>query len=1041
MNTQNRSMPLAADETFDPYAVNRAEFARMKLARDDDAVAGLLAAVRTPSDVRHRIAADATAIIERCRAEPHAHGTLDAFLHEFDLTTTEGVALMCLAESLLRVPDATTADRLIAERIEAGNWTAHVGHSSNLFVNASTWALMLTGEVLRLEDGTLGDPSTWLTALVGRVGEPIIRNAIKAALRILGSQFVLGHDIDTALRRAGDIPHSFDMLGEAARSDAQAAWYSNAYSTALAALARGAPRNAISIKLSALDPRFEETQTSRVMTRLYPTLLHLVEKAKAAGVACTLDAEEALRLELTLDLFTRLGEESSLASWSGLGLAVQAYQKRALTVIDWVIACARRRGAPLQVRLVKGAYWDAEIKHAQVHGLADYPVYTQKAATDLSYLVCAERLLAAAPAVFPQFATHNAHTIATILGLADPTARLEFQRLHGMGEAVYTAANEIYGHVLPVRVYGPVGNHRALLPYLLRRLLENGANSSFVNRFLDRANPVSALVADPVVQMSSEKPKRHPAIPLPRDLFAPLRPNSSGVDWADRRVRAALVSSAPPAWQGASIVNGQLMLGGRPVEIRNPADHSQLLARVPQATDAEIAAAYQHAACAQADWDQLGGGARAAILRHAGETIDRARERLVHCLVREAGKTWRDALDEVREAVDYCFYYAAEAAQCFVGQPPLPAVAGENNRLSLHGRGVFACISPWNFPLAIFIGQIAAALAAGNTVLAKPAPQTPLTAFLATRLLHESGVPPAVLHLLTGDAKVGAAIIDLPGIDGVAFTGSFRVAREINRRLAAKDGPICPFIAETGGQNAMIVDSTALLEAVVDDVLYSSFNSAGQRCSALRILLVQEEVAAPLRELLAGAMANLVVGNPACVETDVGPLIDAAAQARLRRHHTELRQHARILFAYPELPEDSPGWYFPPVLVEIDDWSLLHEEIFGPIVHFKSYAATALDAELHALRRLGFGLTLGVHSRIEGFATEIAGRVGCGNVYINRNMVGAVVGCQPFGGRGMSGTGPKAGGPNYLLRFATERTITTNTSVSGGTAALFQITA
>ncbi len=1025
----------------EPNAVIRAEFARMKLAPDEAAVAALLAAVRTPVAARLRIAADATAIIEYCRREPQAHGILEAFLQEFDLTSSEGVALLCLAESLLRVPDAATADRLIAERILSGNWTEHSGHSSSLFVNASTWALMLSGDLLRLESGLLSDPSTWFKALVGRLGEPVIRRAVKAALAILGAQFVLGGDIEAALRRADDLPHSFDMLGEAARSDAQAAQYAAAYRTAIAVIAPSAALHAISIKLSALDPRFEETQTPRVLARLYPTLLSLVTAAKTAGVACTIDAEEADRLELTLDLFTRLSDEPALAKWSGLGLAVQAYQKRAPAVIDWVLDCARRRAAPLQIRLVKGAYWDTEIKLAQQNGLAEYPVYTQKAATDLAYLVCAERLLAAGPLVFPQFATHNAYTIATVLALAAPTARFEFQRLHGMGEAVYAAASEIGGRALPLRVYGPVGSHRALLPYLLRRLLENGVNSSFVKRFLAPANPVSTLVADPVTEMSTARPKRHPALPLPRDLFAPTRANSPAIDWADRRVRAQLLATATPVWQGGPIVNGEVARGGECVEIRNPADHSQLLARVPQANAVDITTAYQHAACAQASWDVLGGAARAAILRRAGDLIGDARAELVQCIVHEGGKTFRDALDEVREAADYCFYYAAEALRLFNAPQALPAVVGESNLLSLHGRGVFACLSPWNFPLAIFIGQVAAALAAGNTVLAKPAPQTPLTAFLATRLLHASGVPPAVLHLLTGDAAVGVALVALPGLAGVAFTGSWRVARDINQRLAAKAGAICPLIAETSGQNAMLVDSTALLEAVVDDVLQSGFYSAGQRCSSLRVLLVQQEVAAPLRELLGGAMATLVLGDPARMETDIGPLIDAAAQARLRTHYAGLEQHARILFAGAELPAHSRGWYFPPVLAEVNTWSLLEAEVFGPIVHLKTYASEALHSELDALRELGFGLTLGVHSRIEGFAAEAARRAGCGNVYVNRKMVGAVVGSQPFGGRGLSGTGPKAGGPHYLARFATERTVTTNTSVSGGTAALFTATA
>ena len=1012
-----------------------------KLAAEDDVARQLLGAIQTGAGIRSDISELAADIVAACRDQSPGGSTLDAFLEEFSLTSAEGVALMCLAESLLRIPDQDTVDRLIAERLAAGDWAPHLGHSSSLFVNASTWALMLTGKIVRLDPETAREPGPWLHRLVHRCGEPIIRTAIKTAVRVLGDQFVTGRSIEAALRRARNTPHSFDMLGEAARSEHQALQHVAAYRSAIDSIA-GSQQivpHGISIKLSALDPRFEDAQHARVMASLYPRLRALAIQASGAGIAMTLDAEEADRLELTLDLFERLCEEPELAPWAGLGIAVQAYQKRAPAIIDWLSSLAERRSHPLRVRLVKGAYWDTEIKYAQHQGLSDYPVYTRKATTDLCYLVCLERLLAAAPHIFPQFATHNALTIATVLTLTDTRTDFEFQRLHGMGEAVYAAAARILGRPLPVCVYGPVGSHEALLPYLMRRLLENGANTSFVNRFLNNAVPIAQVVDDPVERVTRAIPKRHPSIPLPAMLFGEQRRNSPGLDWADRILRYEMAAQAKArrTWPADSNITSS---DARFIASINPADPQHILATIACATTAQIDQAFTQARAAQMAWDHSGAATRAAILVRAGDQIVAERQSLIALLVQESGKTLRDAHDEVREAADACYYYAAEAQRLFALPLQLPGPAGERNSLTLQGRGVFACISPWNFPLAIFVGQIAAALAAGNSVLAKPAPQTPLVARDAIRILHGAGVPTGVLHLLIGEDDIGARIVGLPGLDGVAFTGSLAVAQIINRQLAAKEGALCTLIAETGGQNALIVDSTALLEAVVDDVLRSAFNSAGQRCSSLRILLVQDDIADALIELLRDAMATLVIGDPADPATDLGPLIDEPAVTKCAAHCARLQRDARIHYQLPMPITPWPGWYFPPVLAEVSDWRLLSEEIFGPLVHLMRYQSDNLHHELAALRALGFGLTLGIHTRISGFAEDIARTVGCGNVYINRNMIGAVIGAQPFGGRGKSGTGPKSGGPHYLIRFATEQAFSENTAITGGTAKLFDMT-
>ncbi len=1006
-------------------------------------------------------------LVARCRAAGHRAGTLDAFLQEFGLSNREGVALMCLAEALLRVPDEATADALIAEKIRAGDWDAHLGKSVSAFVNASVWGLMLTGRLVTLEAETLTNTLDWVRRLVARLGEPVVRRAVLQAMRILGRQYVLGRSIEEALRRGRGLDDpgarfSFDMLGEGARTFADAKRYFDAYSHAIEAIGRAQTEadavgnDGISIKLSALHPRFEYAQRQRLATELAPAVQGLALRAKEHGLGFSIDAEEAARLEPTLDLFECLAQDPRLAGWHGLGFVLQAYQKRAPRVADWLIALGRATGRRLMVRLVKGAYWDTEIKYAQEQGVADYPVFTRKAHTDLCYEVCAAQLLAAGDAVFPQFATHNAHTVSLVMELAGQSGAgtatslgqdgggFELQRLHGMGQLLYA---QLLREAEPqLRIYAPVGSHRDLLPYLVRRLLENGANSSFVNRFLDAKAPVDELVRDSLATVRAEDGPRHPHIPPPPDLYRHAgedRANAAGIDLDDPRrlteLTGAAVAAANRSHRAGPIVDGE-MRAGNAIPVRRPSDRQNVVGRVTEARAPDIDAALACAQAAQNRWNERGGGDRAAILERAAQLLEARRERLIGLLGAEAGRTLADALAEVREAVDFCRYYALQARQRFGKPMQLPGPTGERNDLSLHGRGVFACISPWNFPLAIFTGQVTAALAAGNSVVAKPAEQTPLVAAEAVRLLHEAGVPRNALHLLPGDgARVGGPLVRDPRVAGVAFTGSMETASLISRQLAARHGPIAPLIAETGGQNVMLVDSTALREQVVDDVIVSAFQSAGQRCSALRVLYLQEEIADQVLAMLAGAMETLVIGDPLDPATDIGPVIDDQNRALLERHVAAMRRTARLVTECPLPPGCEGGSFFPPTVFEIDSIKRLEREVFGPVLHVVRFASAQLERVLEEIEQTGFGLTLGIHSRIDGFAREVYAKTRAGNVYINRNMIGAVVGVHPFGGRGLSGTGPKAGGPHYLLRFATERTRSDNIAAKGGNAELLAL--
>ncbi|HVI31141.1 bifunctional proline dehydrogenase/L-glutamate gamma-semialdehyde dehydrogenase PutA [Phenylobacterium sp.] len=1019
----------------------------LKFTDERAAVAAALEARPLSFEERGAVRDEAEALVRAARRAANRQGVVESFLQEFSLSTREGLALMCLAEALLRTPDEETRDRLIAEKIASADWASHAGRSDSLLVNASTWSLMLTGKLIEPDDEARNDLSGFIRRLAGRLGEPVIRRAVGAAVRIMGEQFVLGATIDRAIRRSAQegFVCSFDMLGEGARTDADADRYEAAYAAAIAVVARSAKGqgpeagHGISVKLSALSPRYDARQRERVFADLYPRVVRLAAQAADADINLTLDAEEADRLVISLELLERLANEPSLGSWKGLGLAVQAYQKRAPQVIEAVAAIARSSGRRLMVRLVKGAYWDSEIKRAQVAGLPGYPVYTTKAATDLSYLACARALLGAAPHLYGQFATHNAHSLAAVRQMARQAGlTCEFQRLHGMGEALYAAAHKRYGD-FPLRVYAPVGSHEDLLPYLVRRLLENGANTSFVHALLDERTPVAKVVSDPITAVEATGGAPHPRIPLPVDLYGPSRRNSTGLDLsiaADRERLTAAVA-ALPALEGGPIVGGRMTAGATPR--LSPSDVSRTVGRAGDATPAEVDAAYAAARKAQPAWDALGGERRAKVLRAMGDALEADRDRLIAICAREAGKTLQDGIAEVREAADFCRYYASLAEKQFAHAETLKGPVGETNRLQLRGRGVFACISPWNFPLAIFTGQIAAALAAGNAVLAKPAEQTPIIASEAVKLFHGAGLDPNLLHLLPGDgATIGQALVAHEGCDGVAFTGGTDTAWAINRTLAARQGPIVPFIAETGGLNAMFVDTTALREQVLDDVLLSGYGSAGQRCSALRLLFLPNDTADQLIEGLIGAMDTLVVGDPADPRTDVGPVIDAEARAMLEAHVERLQREAKVLHRIG-VPEG--GHFFAPTLAEIPDPGFLGNEVFGPILHVVRYDPTDLARAAGPVAAARYGLTLGVHSRLESFAEAVQQAVPAGNVYVNRSMIGAVVGVQPFGGEGLSGTGPKAGGPHALLRYAVERAISVNIAAQGGDPALLNLDA
>lgn len=1037
---------------------SRAEIAQYHLSDELRLVGGLIERAIYTEDDRRSVAALARRLVEGVRSSQEGHGGIDAFMREYGFTSEEGVILMCLAEALLRIPDAETADALIADKIGSGAWEAHLGHSDSLFVNASTWGLMLTGRIVKLSERGAGgrfSVSALANQLLKRSGEPVIRNALRQAMRLMGDQFVLGRTIQEALKRgraaeAKGYRISYDMLGEAARTERDAERYFSRYMAAFQAVGRAAgplfdkhgdaifARPSISVKLSAIHARFEPGKEAQLRSELLPRLIRLAGEARAQGLGLTIDAEEQDRLDLTLSLFGQLFMHAELEGWNGLGLAVQAYGKRAIPVLRWLRLLAQQGERRIPVRLVKGAYWDSEIKWARKAGLADYPVFTRKLHTDVSYLACMRLLLSDPVAFYPQFATHNAHTLATA-AVAGRHVDFEFQRLHGMGDVLYNQilADEAIGQTC--RIYAPVGGHEDLLAYLVRRLLENGANTSFVNRLADDDLPISEIIADPVkaaeVERHATTGSRRPAIARPPEMFGDRR-NSLGPALSESGVRAALLDDMGEAlrdgFEAAPIIGGQARLGTDAGAFAIcPHDRRQRMGRVVSATVADVDAAIVGAERSLDDWNRLGGAGRADLLDRVADLYERNRARLMAVIVREAGKTLGNALGDVREAVDFLRYYANEARRLFGDGDVLPGPTGEKNVLTLQARGPFACISPWNFPLAIFTGQVAGALAAGNPVLAKPAEQTPLTAFAAVKLFHEAGVP--------GDGAIGARLVDDKRVRGVAFTGSNATAWAIQRALAERRGEIVPFIAETGGINVMLADSSALPEQVTRDVVLSAFDSAGQRCSAARVLFVQSDAADRIVEMVVGATELLSIGDPIDYGTDLGPVIDEAAQDMLEAHKARMYRSAKTLVDC-RMPDDCrAGTYVTPAIFEIGALAELEQEVFGPILHVVRYEQGHLDRVCSAINGLGFGLTLGIHTRIERFAAEVVERTKVGNVYINRDQIGAVVGVQPFGGRGLSGTGPKAGGPHYVARFATERVVTTDVTATGGNIELLSL--
>jgi len=1016
-------------------------------APDDDKLINDFARKLTLTESQERsIDLRATRMIEAIRDGAGTIGGVEDFLREYGLSTREGLALMVLAEALLRVPDALTQDKLIEDKLKEGHWSEHEAHGESWFVSASAWALGMSARVIRPGE----TPEGVMRGMVKRMGMPTVRTATRQAMRFLGHHFVLGETIEDALSRAAKneargYRHSFDMLGEGARTRDDARRYFKSYADAIAAIGKAArkmnagkklpDRPGISVKLSALHPRYLPTHADQVMAELVPDVIELAKMAKEHDLNFTIDAEEVDRLELSLDVIDRVFSDPSLAGWDGFGLAIQAYQKRAPEVIEHIGELCRSNDRRMMVRLVKGAYWDTEIKRAQERGLDDYAVYTRKAATDLSYLACARQMLDMRDRLYPQFATHNALTVATIMEMAGELKGFEFQRLHGMGEVLYDSLMKTNERV-SCRVYAPVGGYRDLLAYLVRRLLENGANSSFVAVAGDKKIPISDLLERPARKLGLDEGRsaRNGNIPLPGALYDGRR-NSSGIEFGDRYELAEVTGGMAKAVDPVDAV--PLIPGVKPSgsarKVVAPHDPKLTVGSVVFATPAEVEPAMAATLKGFKVWSRTSAEARGFILERAADQLEANRDRLLSLLAREGGKTIEDGISEVREATDFLRYYANRGREMFSSMQVMPGPTGEDNRLGWRGRGVFACIAPWNFPLAIFIGQVTAALAAGNAVIAKPAEQTPLIAYEAIRILHEAGVPKDALIFLPGEGDVGAALTAHPKIGGVAFTGSTQTAQAINRTLAAKDGPIVPLIAETGGLNAMIVDGTALPEQVADDVVMSAFRSAGQRCSALRLLFVQDDVADRMLEMIEGAARELVLGDPMLASTDIGPVIDGDQQKMLADHVESMRKSQTVRYQ-GEAP--AQGTWFAPTIVELSKAEALDREIFGPVLHVVRWKARDLDTVLDKIEATGFGLTLGVHTRIEAMVRKVIDRLDTGNVYVNRNIIGAVVGTQPFGGSGLSGTGFKAGGPNYLSRFAVEQVVSVNTAASGGNASL-----
>ncbi|HDR1806798.1 TPA: bifunctional proline dehydrogenase/L-glutamate gamma-semialdehyde dehydrogenase PutA [Pasteurella multocida] len=975
----------------------------------------LLSDAEIPSDLQTKIQQLARKLVENVRNTRQNASGVDALMHEFSLSSQEGVALMCLAEALLRIPDKATADKLIRDKISKGNWRSHIGQSPSMFVNAAAWGLLITGKLVSTHSEQ--QLSSSLTKLIAKGGEPLIRKGVEVAMRLLGKQFVTGETIEQAIKNGEKrfqqgFRYSYDMLGEAALTEEDAARYYQDYVDSIHAVGQRSSglgvyaASGVSIKLSAIHPRYSLSQHQRVIDELYPKVKQLFLLAKQYDIGLNIDAEEADRLDISLDLVDRLLADLDLAHFNGIGLVVQAYQKRCTFVIDYLIEQARKHQHKIMVRLVKGAYWDSEIKRAQTDGAEGYPVFTRKVHTDVSYIACAKKLLAAQDVIYPQFATHNAQSLATVYHLAQGK-QFEFQCLHGMGETLYDQVVGKHNLNVQCRIYAPVGSYKTLLAYLVRRLLENGANSSFVNHIVDDSIPVEALILDPVQKAKETEGTMHPKTPLPRDLFAGKRVNSKGYDLTDalqlQQLQNALTELSQNEYEAYPLLENTTAPTGKPRLVFNPAKRAMLVGKVIDAREEDVEQAFENALRHKDNWANTPVEQRAVILEKMADLMEQHMPQLFDLAVRESGKTLNNAIAEVREAVDFCRYYAQEARKLGNENPP---------------RGIVVAISPWNFPLAIFIGEVCSALVTGNVVIAKPAEQTSLMAHFAVKLFQQAGLPIGVLQCLCGAGKViGEKLVSDPRVDGVIFTGSTDTAKRINQNLA-KHNKLIPLIAETGGQNAMIVDSSALAEQVVLDVLNSAFDSAGQRCSALRVLYVQHDVAPHILTMLKGAMAELKVGNPQHLTTDVGPVIDEMAQKRLLQHIETMRTVAKDCYQVPVDPEmQQQGIFVPPTLFELENLHHLKHEVFGPVLHVVRFHASEFNQVIAQINSTGFGLTSGIHSRIDESINHWLEQVHAGNLYVNRNTVGAVVGVQAFGGRGLSGTGPKAGGPFYLQRL------------------------
>lgn len=985
-------------------------------------------------------------LIIEVREQEREKGGIRGLMWQYDLSTEEGILLMCLAEALLRVPDKETENLLIFDKLISAKWGKHVGTSESVFVSFATWGLAFSAKVLKKEKA--GQFKTICRNLIRKSGEPIIRKAVREAIKLLSKHFVLGRTINEAIKRSQSalkegFRYSYDMLGEVARTQADADRYYDSYFQAITVLGKSHfaeniyERPGISVKLSALYPRYEFKKRELAVPFLINRVKELALHAKQQKIGMTIDAEEADRLDISLDIFASLFQDKAFEKSEGLGLAVQAYQKRALPLIEWLIDLAHRQKRRIPVRLVKGAYWDSEIKITQIEGFGNYPVFTRKVNTDISYIACAKKMLSAQQAIYPQFATHNAYSVAAILTLMNynyDNYDFEFQNLQGMGKALHHyIVTKLH---LPCRVYAPVGYYEDLLPYLVRRLLENGANSSFVNRIADQTIPISQLIESPFRKGWSFKKIPNPKIPLPRNIFGKERINSVGMDLSNfdelMLLNEAIKKALNKTWEASPFLRE--IKNGQPVF--DPADNRRQIGVIELADEADAKKAIEIASLAFPAWDQKGVMARVVILQKVADLLEECQAELMAIIIREGGRTLLNALSEVREAIDFCRYYALQAEKC-LSDVELPGYTGESNILRMKGRGIILCISPWNFPIAIFTGQIAAALVTGNAVIAKPSGQTPLTAARVIQLFHKAGVPKEILQLMPGPGSVvGKTLIESYKISGIIFTGSDFTARHIQKTLANRSGPIVPFVAETSGINAMIADSTALPEQLTHDVIMSAFDSAGQRCSSLRILYLQDEIADNVLKMLAGAMAEMKIGDPMLSSTDVGPVIDAKAQKKLQKYEVFMKKEAKLIYKVDLPPETRYGTFVAPQAYELPSLDLITGEVFGPILHVLRYRKRNLDKVIDDINGLGYGLTFGIQSRIDQTIDHIQSRIHAGNIYVNRNIIGAVVGIQPFGGSWSSGTGPKSGGPHYLPRFCVESTLTINTTAAGGNVSL-----